>query len=116
MAAAGCRPQAARIDDISDVPPGLPPTDPPPPGVTGARVNMEGRVEGLIKQLQGVTDKAVCVGFGVSGPEQAAQIKAWGAEGVICGSALVRALGESGSSEAGLAKMSELARSLRAAI
>lgn len=84
--------------------------------MTGARVNMEGRVEGLIKQLQGVTDKAVCVGFGVSGPEQAAQIKAWGAEGVICGSALVRALGESGGAEAGLAKMSELARSLRAAI
>ena len=30
-------------------------------------------------------------------PPQAAQIKAWGADGVICGSALVRALGESGS-------------------
>jgi len=39
----------------------------------------------------------VCVGFGVSKPEQARQIAAWGAEGVICGSALVRALGESGS-------------------
>jgi len=37
------------------------------------------------------------VGFGVSKPEQARQIAAWGAEGVICGSALVRALGESGS-------------------
>lgn len=66
--------------------------------------------------LQGVTDKAVCVGFGVSGPEQAAQLKAWGAEGVICGSALVRALGESGSKEEGLERMAELARSLRAVI
>ena len=37
------------------------------------------------------------MGFGVSKPEQARQIAAWGAEGVICGSALVRALGESGS-------------------
>jgi tryptophan synthase alpha chain len=52
------------------------------------------RVEGLIDMLHGVTDKAVAVGFGVSGPQQAAQIVAWGAEGVIVGSALVRALGE----------------------
>lgn len=39
----------------------------------------------------------VCVGFGVSRPEHVTQIMAWGAEGVICGSALVKALGESGS-------------------
>jgi tryptophan synthase alpha chain len=31
---------------------------------------MEARVEGLIKQLQEVTDKSVCVGFGVAQPEQ----------------------------------------------
>jgi hypothetical protein len=30
-------------------------------------------------------------------PLQAKQLKEWGAEGVICGSALVKALGESGS-------------------
>lgn len=86
-------------------------------GVTGARTNMESRVEGLISQLQEVAEgKAVCVGFGVSGPEQAKQIKDWGADGVICGSALVRALGESGSPEAGLQRMAELAASIRAAI
>ncbi|EFN57960.1 hypothetical protein CHLNCDRAFT_48138 [Chlorella variabilis] len=85
-------------------------------GVTGMRGSMESRVEGLIKQLQSVTDKSVCVGFGVSGPEQAQQIKAWGAEGVICGSALVKALGESGSPDEGLKRMAELASSLRAVI
>ncbi len=37
------------------------------------------------------------MGFGVSRPDQAAQIKSWGAEGVICGSALVKALGEAPS-------------------
>jgi len=47
---------------------------------------------------------------------QARQIRAWGAEGVICGSALVRALGESGSKEEGLRRMADLARSLREAI
>jgi tryptophan synthase alpha subunit len=34
------------------------------------RGNMESRVEGLISKLQSVTDKPVCVGFGVSGAEQ----------------------------------------------
>ena len=47
---------------------------------------------------------------------QAKQIRAWGAEGVICGSALVRALGESGSKEEGLRRMADLARSLREVI
>ncbi len=39
-------------------------------GVTGQRVSMESRVEGLIEQLHQITDKSVAVGFGVSGPEQ----------------------------------------------
>ncbi len=66
--------------------------------------------------LHEVTDKSVAVGFGVSKPEQARQIVAWGAEGVIVGSALVRALGEAASPQAGLAAMETLARSLREAI
>jgi tryptophan synthase alpha subunit len=39
-------------------------------GVTGIKDSMEARVEGLIAQLQSQTDKPVCVGFGVSKPEQ----------------------------------------------
>lgn len=31
---------------------------------------MESRVEGLINSLHSITEKAVAVGFGVSGPEQ----------------------------------------------
>jgi len=85
-------------------------------GVTGARVSNESRVEGLIQLLKASTDKSVAVGFGVSGPEQAKQIKAWGADGVIVGSALVKALGEAGSKEEGLKKMADLAKSIREAI
>lgn len=85
-------------------------------GVTGVKETMEGRVEGLVSLLHGVTDKPVCVGFGVSKPEQAKQIASWGAEGVICGSALVKALGESGSPAEGLAAMEKIASGLRAAI
>jgi tryptophan synthase alpha subunit len=47
-----------------------------------------------VAQLKGVTDKPVAVGFGISKADQAAQIASWGADGIIVGSALVRALGE----------------------
>jgi tryptophan synthase alpha subunit len=47
-----------------------------------------------VATLKGVTDKPVAVGFGISKAEHAAQIASWGADGVIVGSALVRALGE----------------------
>lgn len=87
-----------------------------PAGVTGVQERMQSRVEDLVKKLQSVTDKSVAVGFGVSKPEHAQQIVEWGAEGVICGSALVRALGEADSPAAGLASMEKLARSLREAI
>lgn len=77
---------------------------------------VQARVEGLIQLLHSVTDKSVAVGFGVSRPEQAKQIVEWGAEGVICGSALVRALGEAETPAAGLEAMEKLAKSLRDAI
>lgn len=86
-------------------------------GVTGMRGTTETRVEGLIETLRENTDKSIAVGFGVSGPEQAKQIKGWGADGVIVGSALVKALGESeGGEEGGLKAMEALARSIREAI
>ncbi|GMH35097.1 hypothetical protein BSKO_02965 [Bryopsis sp. KO-2023] len=85
-------------------------------GVTGVRTGVSDRVEGLISDLQGLTDKPVSVGFGVSGPEQAKKLVSWGAEGVIVGSALVRALGDAPNPEEGLQQMKELAGSLREAI
>ncbi|GBF90913.1 tryptophan synthase alpha chain [Raphidocelis subcapitata] len=85
-------------------------------GVTGAQERVQARVEGLIELLHSVTDKSVAVGFGVSKPEHARQIVEWGAEGVICGSALVRALGEAKTPAEGLVAMEQLAKSLRDAI
>lgn len=82
-------------------------------GVTGSRAGMESRVEGLISMLHEVTDKSVAVGFGISDPIAAQQVQSWGAEGVIVGSALVKALGEASSPEEGLQAMSTLAQQLR---
>ena len=47
-----------------------------------------------------MTDKPVAVGFGISSPDQAAQVAMWGADGVIVGSALVKVIEENiGSQE-----------------
>ncbi|MCU0914087.1 MAG: tryptophan synthase subunit alpha [Planctomycetes bacterium] len=58
-------------------------------GVTGSRQALSGTVEGLIRQLKGLTSIPVCVGFGVSQPEHARSLAQAGADGVIIGSRLV---------------------------
>jgi tryptophan synthase alpha chain len=58
-------------------------------GVTGVRNQIESRVQDILQQMRTVTDKPIGVGFGISQPEQARQIKAWGADAVIVGSAFV---------------------------
>ncbi|NBD18064.1 MAG: tryptophan synthase subunit alpha [Cyanobacteria bacterium] len=85
-------------------------------GVTGTRTEVGARVKELLPLLRSVTDKPVCVGFGVSQPEHAKQIREWGADGVIAGSAFVRRLAEAVSPEAGLAELETFCRSLKAAI
>lgn len=63
-------------------------------GVTGVRTAMETRVAPLVAQLQAQGGTPVAVGFGISGPEQAQQVKGWGADGAIVGSALVKRMAE----------------------
>jgi len=58
-------------------------------GVTGSRQALSTTVEGLIRQLKGLTSIPICVGFGVSTPEHAKTIADAGADGVIIGSRLV---------------------------
>ncbi|NJN30108.1 MAG: tryptophan synthase subunit alpha [Synechococcales cyanobacterium RM1_1_8] len=84
-------------------------------GVTGMREAVQGRVEALLAQIRSVTDKPVAVGFGIARPEQAKQVKDWGADGVIVGSAFVKRLADT-STEAGVEAVGELCSSLKAAI
>jgi tryptophan synthase alpha chain len=85
-------------------------------GVTGARSEISTRLQGLIASVKQHTDKAINVGFGISTAAQATQIKAWGADGVIVGSALVKLLGAGEDEDAGVAAMKALALELRAAL
>ncbi|MFZ9565916.1 MAG: tryptophan synthase subunit alpha [Vulcanococcus sp.] len=63
-------------------------------GVTGVRTTIESRVAGLVQKLKAMGPTPVAVGFGISGPEQARQVRDWGADGAIVGSALVKVMAE----------------------
>jgi tryptophan synthase alpha chain len=65
-------------------------------GVTGMREGMGSNVAGILNQLRSLTDKPIAVGFGISDPIQAKQIKELGADGVIVGSAMVKKLAAEG--------------------
>jgi tryptophan synthase alpha chain len=64
-------------------------------GVTGERAATSTRAEALVARVRAQTDLPVCVGLGVSNGEQAAEVAGY-ADGVIVGSALVRALRDGG--------------------
>ena len=61
-------------------------------GVTGERSNLEQRVASLVTSLRACCPIPVAVGFGISGPEQVRQVREWGADGAIVGSALVKGM------------------------
>lgn len=65
-------------------------------GVTGMRQGMGQNLGEMIAELRTVTDKPIAVGFGISDPAQAKQVKELGADGVIVGSAMVKKLAEEG--------------------
>tara|TARA_Y100001968_G_C19400018_1_gene740498 strand:- start:665 stop:1396 length:732 start_codon:yes stop_codon:yes gene_type:complete len=75
-------------------------------GVTGERSKMDDRVQSLVKKVKDISSTPLAVGFGISGPEQIKQVRNFGADGAIVGSALVKkiAMAQPGqeSSEASL--------------
>lgn len=58
-------------------------------GVTGPRAALPRSLAGRVRKVKSLTDKPVCVGFGVSSPEQVRLLSSF-ADGVIVGSAIIR--------------------------
>jgi tryptophan synthase alpha chain len=56
-------------------------------GVTGARAELAADLEQKVRELRSITDLPIGVGFGISTPEQAAQVAGF-ADAVIVGSAI----------------------------
>lgn len=84
-------------------------------GVTGARAQVATGIKELVADLHSTTDKPIGVGFGISSPEQAKQVREWGADAVIVGSAIVKRLAQK-DSETGLKAIGEFCKSLKTAI
>ncbi len=84
-------------------------------GVTGMRSGLETRVKDILLDLRRVTDKPIGIGFGISNTEHAKQVKDWGADAAIVGSAFVKRLNE-GTPEQGLDAIADLCKSLKLAI
>jgi tryptophan synthase alpha chain len=80
-------------------------------GVTGLRDTLPPDLPATLDRLRAVAPLPICVGFGISRPEQASAV-ARIADGVVVGSAIVRAAGE----ENGVEQAVDLARRLRAAM
>jgi len=58
-------------------------------GITGERDKLPEDLERNLQQIRSLTDRPVCVGFGISKPEHLAQLKGK-ADGAIVGSAIVK--------------------------
>lgn len=84
-------------------------------GVTGARTELSAKLPSLLATMRQTTPKPIGIGFGISSPEQAAQVKAWGADAAIVGSAMVKRLAE-GSPAEGLAAIDQFCRELKAVL
>jgi tryptophan synthase alpha chain len=84
-------------------------------GVTGARDQVAPAARELVERTRTETDLPICVGLGVSNGDQAAEIAQF-ADGVIVGSAFVRALLEAESTASGIDRVRSLAAELRAGV
>lgn len=84
-------------------------------GVTGERTSLGSAAEELVARTRAAGAPYVCVGLGVSQPDQARDVGRY-ADGVIVGSAFVRPLSGEGTFEDRLSAMQDVAKSLAAGI
>lgn len=80
-------------------------------GVTGARTSVSSGAEDLVARIRKATSLPVAVGLGVSTREQARGVAAY-ADGVIVGSAFVKAILDASDLETGLEAVKLLAKEL----
>ena len=76
-------------------------------GVTGMRSSVQVNLKRDLAKLRKMSEKPLCVGFGVSDPEQASRIARF-TDGVIVGSAIVRAIEENSGNKKEIPRKVEL--------
>jgi tryptophan synthase alpha chain len=81
-------------------------------GVTGTRNSVSGDASELVGRIKKVSKLPVAVGLGVSNGEQAKAVAAY-ADGVIVGSAFIKAVQNASNFEEGKIAVKKLAQELR---
>ena len=84
-------------------------------GVTGARTDVSTTIPADVARIKKYSDLPVAVGFGISTPDQAADV-AKHADAVVVGSALVNIIAKYGDTDEMIEKVSTFAKELRAGI
>ncbi len=84
-------------------------------GVTGARKEMAAGLEEAVSKIRRISDIPVCVGFGISTPEQVAEVGRF-ADGAVVGSALVDLIEAAETPESAVASVSEFVAKLKHAL
>lgn len=80
-------------------------------GVTGTQQSVGETASTLVRRVRAATDLPVCVGIGISNPTQAAQVANF-ADGVVVGTALVKAILDAPTQSEGLAAVQQLTTEL----
>jgi tryptophan synthase alpha chain len=80
-------------------------------GVTGVRETVGASAADLVRRTRATTDLPICVGIGVSTPDQAAEVAGF-ADGVAVGTAFVQALLDAPDETTGLASLRALTTAL----
>ncbi|HEX9813474.1 MAG TPA: tryptophan synthase subunit alpha [Myxococcota bacterium] len=84
-------------------------------GVTGARKEMAAGLEAAVSRIRRISDVPICVGFGISTPEQVAEIGRF-ADGAVVGSALVDLIEGTETAGPAVASVSEFVAKLKHAL
>ena len=84
-------------------------------GVTGARADVSATLEKEMRSVRSISDVPVCVGFGVSTPEQARRVAEF-ADGVVVGSAFIDRIESAASRDAAVDAAASFAAELKAAL
>jgi tryptophan synthase alpha chain len=82
-------------------------------GVTGARRQLASDLEADVRRAKAVCPHPVCVGFGISSPEQAGAVGAY-ADGVVVGSAIVDRIERAGAPDEAVDAVAQFVAELKA--
>ena len=82
-------------------------------GITGERTDVPPELVRLVRDLRAVTTKPICVGFGISTPEQVAAVVRH-ADGAVVGSAIVRLVERLAGDPGLVGQVGEFVRALKA--